>query len=1093
MKKKRLTYNEAYIQFFYNEAIPKIIIDSGSLKIIDANKAAIDFYGYGEDILSMKISDINTLPEKQLFKIIKKASAGPQVYYFKHRTAGGIRDIESHTNHIIIDNKILIQTAIIDITERNKNYEELYASAKKYQQLFKNMSDALAYCQKIKLESTINKSKYGYEILEVNDAFKRLFSSSRNNFKSFKSINNITDFLPELNESILELLNSYSFAPDTLHITRYFTQIDKWLRINFFMQADFFVIMINDTTKDKIFEKALSESHRFLKSIFNTLHISIAVLDENGMIIQLNDSWKRQKVSCGLLGPECRAGMNYVEICNQTIADNPDNFILLSAAETISQSINDALYNKNLNRAREININDRYFMVTTSVFEWPESCRIILAFEDITEQKKAKEKIENLSFAVEQSPTAVIVTDSEGVIEYVNQKFSLLTGYSFEDAVGNNPRILKSGYHDADYYKNIWQLLKAGKEWRGEFRNKRKNGTLYWESALIAPIISETGKIARLIAIKEDISVRKNIEELLKKSKEEAVIARKAAEEANNAKSRFLANMSHEIRTPMNSIIGFTDILASSRLSYEQKELLDYIKTSSNALLSLINDILDLSKIEAGKLEIEYHEFDINLILDQVLNITRTSVSKKSIKFSCVLDPAINFKIISDSLRLRQVLLNLVDNAIKFTAPSKHVRISIALESFNDNEAQIKFTVTDEGTGIPENKIKTIFMSFMQSDSSITRKFGGTGLGLTISDQIIKLMGGDGINVNSKEGVGSVFYFTLKLKKGGSVHYNKPSPAADKLIEPLKNINYNILLVEDNQSNIVLTTKVLSKFGHKIEVALNGEEAIKMNEAHNYDLILMDIQMPVMDGLEATKLIRLKGYHIPIIAMTASAMKGDYEACIAAGMDGYISKPINISEINKIIRSVFLRSTEENNKNINSHVQLTASNNTYKHKPAAEKNEIIKQQILPAEENNTIKNISADKKIDAIQHQLKLTTISNDNENKIFDAEKLLFNMGNIKELAIDSVNMFLEYSVPYYEEVKKAIETKNFDQIKRAAHKFKGTSLNACAMKIAALLLSIEGAAKLCNMDECTSLFLGLEKEIEIFKIKVNESNFFN
>ncbi len=1065
MNSKQLINDELYIQFFDNESIPKLMIDPESLDIVDANMAAVSFYGYGEDIRRMKISQINTLTEKQVKHATCKAKDGSQVFYFKHRLASGaIRDVEVHTNSIVIKDKVFIQSAVIDITERNRVYRELYNSEQKYRQLFKNMSEAFAYCRIVNDDDTGSRD---FEIVEINDAFEDLFATNAKEAVGERFLNSTFRFA-ELNEAVSEFLSVPTTDGACNYISKFFPALDKWLKINYFAPAPgYFVLMINDITSQKLFENSLSESHQFLKSIFNTLYISIAILDENGMIIQLNDSWKRNGYNSDLLGPNCRVGMNYFEICSEVIKNSGEDIDLSLAAAEVKESIDDTLSRKNNNITNEICIAGNYFRFTTRLFEWPESYRIILAFEDITYRKKSEEKIKKLSLAVEQSPAAVFITDSEGVIEYVNHKFSSLTGYSGEEAVGKTPRILNSGHYNKEFYIEMWRIIKSGGEWRGEFRNKKKDGSLYWESASITPIVADNGVITHFIALKEDISVRKTIEEELKKSKEDAIKARLAAEDASEAKSRFLANMSHEIRTPMNSIIGFTDMLASTELTGDQKELLDYVKTSSKALLSLINDILDLSKIEAGKLEMESVEFELHSMLEQVIGITRSNASKRGIKYGYMLDSAINFRVFSDAARLRQVMLNLVDNSIKFTETGKNVKIIISLEGSDKENAVIKFMVSDEGIGIPENKIDTIFMSFMQSDTSITRKYGGTGLGLTISNHIIKLMGGEGIKVTSVEGSGSDFYFILNLKKGSLINYEGLKYSTSDSLEVASAKKYDILLVEDNLSNIALTTKVLLRFGHNVAVAVNGEEAVKMSEQQKYDLLLMDIQMPVMDGFEATRAIRGRGDVVPIIAMTASAMKGDYEACINAGMDGYIPKPINISEINKTISDVLYRFKNRNKKEEAPPKKTGGTSNVLldmRRESLEEKAAVIEKRMQPAA----------------------------DGELKVFDPQKLMFNMGDIKELAIDSVDMFLEYSTAYYQEVKKSIEEKNADKIKRAAHKFKGTSLNACAMKVASLLLKIEGCAKNGVVNECEILFEELGREIEIYKKEVSVSEFF-
>ncbi|EKD68707.1 MAG: hypothetical protein ACD_47C00476G0002, partial [uncultured bacterium] len=813
MKLNELATNDIYINFFYSESIPKLIIDPDCLDIIDANRAAVEYFGYGEELKRMKVTQINTLGEEQLKTAAKRAGSAPQVFYFRYRLASGaVRDVEVYTNSIVIENIKYIQSAIIDITERNLGYKELYDSELKYRQLFKNLLEASAYCR---LFDSQDGSGPAFDVIEINDAFRELFgvgpkTPSTENFKTQSSD------LKELAEDTEGILNYLSVPGENIRNVRYFPKIDKWLKINYFSPArGFFVMMITDITGQIVYEQSIKESQQFLRSIFNTLHISIAILDENGMIIQVNDSWKRQNKDLSLLGPNCLPGMNYYQICDDALIKGGPEKKIAGAAAAVKESIGETLLSKGVSRSHEIHIKEKYFRMNASVFEWPETYRMIVTFEDITAWKKSEEQVKKLSLAVEHSPAAVVITDSEGVIEYVNQKFVSLTGYSPEESVGNTPRILKSGHQDAAFYEKLWKTVKSGAEWRGEFRNIKKDGSLYWESASINPIFGDDGKITNFVALKEDISVRKSIEEELGKSREEAVQARRAAEEANEAKSRFLAAMSHEIRTPMNSIIGFADMLTSTELNTEQKELLEYVKTSSSALLSLINNVLDISKIEAGKFEVEYVEFDLGSVLEQVVGITRANASKKRIKFAYMLDSAINFKIVSDPTRLRQVLLNLVDNAVKFTPAGKNVKISISLESCSAETADISFMISDEGIGIPENKFASIFQSFMQSDVSIAGKFGGTGLGLTISNHLVRIMGGEGIKVRSAEGSGSEFYFNLALKKGSSVNYSAQKRSAADHSNPASPERYSVLLAEDNISNVTLATKVLLGFGHR--------------------------------------------------------------------------------------------------------------------------------------------------------------------------------------------------------------------------------------------------------------------------------------
>jgi PAS domain S-box-containing protein len=639
---------------------------------------------------------------------------------------------------------------------------------------------------------------------------------------------------------------------------------------------------------------------------------------------------------------------------------------------------------------------------------------------DVTEQRESEARFTELFETLQEG---VYFCDPTGVLLDVNPAMVRMLGYSSRDElVGTNIGKL---YFEApqDVFPERRQSARAASLTR-EIRLKKKDGT---------PIIcldnsnatcDAEGRMIRHQGTLVDITVRKQSLEELKKAKE-------AAEAANRAKSAFLAHMSHEIRTPMNAVIGMTELALDTRLTTEQHEYLTMVRDSGKSLLTLINDILDFSKIEAGKLNLDVIEFSLRDVVGETTKILDLRARQKGLALSSRIPPGVPNTLFGDPGRLRQILWNLIDNAIKFTARGE-VGLRIEVESQSESEVCLHFSVSDTGIGIPTDKQELVFEAFAQADNSTTRKFGGTGLGLSISSRLVSLMGGK-ITVESESNQGSAFHFTanfgLRKPSTGKVSsvagsagaaVKKPETSADAQ-RPLR-----VLLVEDNTLNQILAERLIRRRGDEIAVTSNGYEALAAFETGRFDLVMMDIQMPEMSGIEVTAAIRQRekekanGERVPIIATTASAMKEDKDLCLAAGMDAYLSKPIERAALYAAIDELTGRSGSA----------------------SAESPDAPPQ-------------------------------------NMVFDRTAVLKTLDGDSDLLHDIVGIFLTRCPNQMEKIRDAVLVRDPKLLERAAHALKGSAANLLARGVVDTAAKLEEIGRTASFAGSAGALKSLEAEI--------------
>jgi PAS domain S-box-containing protein len=520
--------------------------------------------------------------------------------------------------------------------------------------------------------------------------------------------------------------------------------------------------------------------------------------------------------------------------------------------------------------------------------------RMIGTHSDISHRKETERQLILSDTALNMINQGVLITDSKQQITWANKAFEELTGYEKTEILGKNQRFLLGPLTAPETIKQIEIALDEQKKFFGEILNYRKDGTTFWRELTILPIVDAQAKLTNFMSISRDITQQKKLVSHLREGQQQA-------EQANKVKSQFLAMMSHEIRTPLNAILGMQDLLVNTPLNAQQAEYLKHAAEGGALLLRLINDILDLAKVESGKLDLETLDFDAASFVEVCMQLLAPKAQEKGLELHTIIAPELDTWISGDPYRFRQIILNLVSNAIKFTEKGS-VTVKISADSLADTTCLLLVEVIDTGIGIPEDLQSGLFEVFVQADPSDTRKYGGSGLGLAISRRLINLWGGQ-IGLDSTPYVGSRFWFTV----GTLAAKPKQTPMIKAQQEDTNTANTfcaHILLVEDSLINQAVMAAMLRNAGHLVDLADCGTKGIEAASEKNYDIILMDVSMPDMSGMEATAIIRQLGggaASVPIIAITAHALSGYQEMCLASGMNGYATKPISQKDLLALI------------------------------------------------------------------------------------------------------------------------------------------------------------------------------------------------
>ncbi|MDH4943780.1 PAS domain-containing protein [Sulfurimonas sp. C5] len=913
--------NQQFSSMFDNHDAVMLLVNPQNGSIIDANKSASKFYGYThEELCNMNITQINVLSVEEIHKRQKEALHHKRNFFiFEHQLKSGeIRTVEVHSSPIHTDDDELLFSIIIDITKEHGNELKL-----------KKVLAQLSQAKKIanlgiwEYDIVNNILTWSDEIYELFELDKEQFTPSYEKF--------IETIHPDDREKVeiaytnsLKTKKSYQIVHKLLMKDGRVKYVQEQCDTKYDEQGNPLSSLgtVYDITQLQELTNTINDEKERYQKLMSLASDGILILSaDNGKLFEYSEKAKQ------LLG-YTDAEMKELSVFDWDDITHEEYQHLMEIMDTsdikierIHKRKDGSTYLASITGAK-ITLNNQQY--------------VYASVRDITVSNLLRQEQERL--LIEQNSLLSLFDKGDSLlfkwkndeawsVDYVSENVAKILGYTKQE-FQTHQITYSECIHKDDLDKVIQEIRGSLQKNSDYFRHKpyrvvTKSNEVRWLLDYAVTQKNNKGEITHFISYITDITEQKENELELERAKQ-------TADKANAAKSEFLANMSHEIRTPLNGIIGLTDIVLSTNLTHEQREYLNKVHLSSHALLHVINDILDYSKIEAGKVDIVHTEFQLSDLLNTIVDLFSFQIHNKGLHFEIKIDENVPNILIGDSLRLTQILNNLVGNAIKFTSEG-FVHIDIKLLSRNDSDITLEFIVQDSGVGIEPIDQKKLFQAFEQGDSSTTRKFGGTGLGLMISKQLTELMGGN-IWIKSQVGMGSNFHFTLTFKYKDCPIPEQPSSNENLIRSSSKQIKLveakKALLVEDNITNQLVATSYLEHYGFIVFVANNGAEAVDMTEANEYDIIFMDLQMPVMDGFDAAKEIRKFDQKTPIVALSAATMQLDKVRTQEAGMNNHIAKPINKVELECVISHYFAVEEVETDKQIENELQINGINLT---------------------------------------------------------------------------------------------------------------------------------------------------------------------